>query len=362
LPRLPGWLPYILILAGIALLIIGFGVWFTARPAGSTAVTFSTPTFAAPASPTLPPTPLPRTATPLNSPPPTLEAISPLPTPILTSTSPVTSALVSDSALRFQGDLAYQYVLAQSAIGPRPTGSEAGWTTGDYIMTELEKMGWITETQEFLFQGVKGRNIVGRRGSGPIIIVGAHYDTRPAADNDPDPAKRSEWIEGANDGASGVAVLLELARVLEADKLKHEVWLAFFDAEDRGRLDGWPFSVGARQMAEKLTGAPQAVVVVDMIGDADQNIYLEQNSTPDLSDEIWAVAGELGYEAYIIPQLKHTIIDDHIPFLERGFPAVDIIDFDYPYWHTTADTADKVAPESLERVGRTLEVWLEEKQ
>jgi Zn-dependent M28 family amino/carboxypeptidase len=99
-----------------------------------------------------------------------------------------------------------------------------------------------------------------------------------------------------------------------------------------------------------------------MIGDADQNIYLEQNSTPALRDKIWAVAGELGYAANIIPQPKYTMIDDHIPFLERGIPSVDLIDFDYPYWHTTGDTADKVAPASLERVGRTLEVWLEEKQ
>jgi Zn-dependent M28 family amino/carboxypeptidase len=252
--------------------------------------------------------------------------------------------------------------LGQTDLGPRPTGSEAGWATGDYIIAALEEQGWTVETQEFLFMGVKGRNIVGKRGSGPIIILGAHYDTRPAADHDPDPAKQSDWIEGANDGASGVAVLLELARVLEADQLKNEVWLAFFDAEDRGKLEGWPFSVGARHMAENLRVAPQAVVVVDMIGDADQNIYLEQNSTPALREEIWAVAGALGYETNIIPQLKYTIIDDHIPFLERGIPAVDMIDFDYPYWHTTADTADKVAPESLERVGRTLEVWLEEKQ
>jgi Zn-dependent M28 family amino/carboxypeptidase len=115
-------------------------------------------------------------------------------------------------------------------------------------------------------------------------------------------------------------------------------------------------------MAENLTVMPQSMVLVDMVGDADQNIYLEGNSTPALRDEIWAVAGELGYQNFIIPQPKHTIIDDHIPFLERGIPAVDLIDFDYPAWHTTADTADKVAPLSLERVGRTLEVWLEEKQ
>jgi Zn-dependent M28 family amino/carboxypeptidase len=264
--------------------------------------------------------------------------------------------------LSFNGDTAYQHVLAQVAYGPRPTGSEAGWATGDYLIASLEEAGWATEAQEFIFKGVKGRNVIGRMGSGPIIILGAHYDTRPAAENDPDPAKQGEWIEGANDGASGVAVLLELARVLEPDKLNNEVWLAFFDAEDRGRLDDWPFSVGARYMAENLVVSPQAVVVVDMIGDADQNIFLEQNSTPALREEIWAVAGELGYEAYLIPELKHTLIDDHIPFLERGIPAIDIIDFDYPYWHTTADTADKVAPESLERIGRTLEVWLEEKQ
>ncbi len=354
--RLPRWLPTALILAGITLLIIGTASFFTSPNAIP-----ATPIPPVAPAPTLVPISPPPTAAPVNSPLPTPEVASPLPTPTappVTATSTAAPAL----ALAFDGNSAYQYVLAQTAIGPRPTGTEAGWATGDYIIDELKRLGWTVETQEFLFQGVKGRNVVGRLGNGPVIVLGAHYDTRPAADQDPDPAKRSDWIEGANDGASGVAVLLELARTLEADKLKNEVWLAFFDAEDRGRLDGWPFSVGARHMAENLTTLPQAVVVVDMIGDADQNIYLEQNSTPALRQEIWAVAAELGYEANIIPQLKHTIIDDHIPFLERNIPAVDMIDFDYPFWHTTADTADKVAPASLARVGRTLEVWLEEKQ
>ncbi len=100
-------------------------------------------------------------------------------------------------------------------------------------------------------------------------------------------------------------------------------------------------------------------MVVDMIGDADQQIYYEGYTNPALAAEIWTVAEELGYHDYFIPQLKHTIIDDHLPFVERGIPAVDIIDFDYPYWHTVADTSDKVSPDSLERVGRTLQVWLE---
>jgi hypothetical protein len=96
-----------------------------------------------------------------------------------------------------------------------------------------------------------------------------------------------------------------------------------------------------------------------MVGDADQNIFFEGTSTISLQAEIWAVAAGLGYEATFIPVRRHTIIDDHTPFLERSIPAIDIIDFDYPAWHTLADTTDKVAPASLERVGRTLEVWLE---
>lgn len=311
------------------------------------------------------------TATPL--PPATATpSLTPTPRPTATATAAPTftsppadpTEAGSSSTLSFDGDSAYQQVLAQVAIGPRPTGSEAGWATGDFIIEELEKLGWQAESQEFFFKGVRGRNIIGRRegGSGPVIILGAHYDTRPAADQDPVPSLRDEWIEGANDGASGVAVLLELARVLESKKLKNDVWLAFFDAEDRGRLEGWPFSVGARHMAENLTVNPQSVVVVDMVGDADQQLYYERNSTRALAEEIWAVAAELGYQDYFIPEPKHTIIDDHLPFLERLIPAVDIIDFDYPYWHTVEDTADKVSPDSLERVGRTLEVWLEEKQ
>ena len=290
-----------------------------------------------------------------------LLVVAPTDTPIPPSPTPLPTATPTAVALQFDGERAYQIVLAQEAIGPRPTGSPAGWATGDYIIKQLEALGWTVKTQEFVFRGVRGRNVIGVAGQGPVIILGAHYDTRPAADKDPDPAARQQPILGANDGGSGVAVLLELARVLDRDKLNRQVWLAFFDAEDRGRLDGWPFSVGAREMAQNLKVKPQAVVVVDMVGDADQAIYYERNSDPELSAALWAIAAQLGYSDYIIPQFKHTIIDDHLPFKEQGIPAVDVIDFDYPYWHTLADTADKVSPASLERVGRTLQVWLEGK-
>ncbi len=248
-------------------------------------------------------------------------------------------------------------MVAQCDLGPRPTGSEAGWATGDYIIAELKEQGWSVETQEFTFKGVRGRNILARQGKGPAVILGAHYDTRPYADHDP--VDKDQSILGANDGASGVAVLLELARTLDKGKLRNEVTLAFFDAEDRGRLDGWPFSVGAQYMAYNLDFEPEYVIVLDMIGDAQQDIYWEKSSDRSLMERIWSIAAELGYEDQFIPQYKWAITDDHTPFLKRGLRAVDIIDFDYPHWHTAQDTPDKVSPESLERVGRVLEKLFE---
>ena len=259
--------------------------------------------------------------------------------------------------LTFDGQQAYQHALAQCALGPRPSGSAVGWATGDYIIRQLEKATWEVTTQEFDYRGVRIRNIVGRRGKGAPVLLGAHYDTRRLADQDPHAP--SQAVPGGNDGASGVAVLLELARVLSQESLHNDIWLAFFDAEDNGGLDGWPWSVGATYMAEHLTIRPEAVIVVDMVGDADQQLYWERNSDRALMEQLWGLAAELGYDEQFIPRYKWAMTDDHTPFLQRGIPAVDIIDFDYPYWHTVQDTCDKVSPESLERVGRVLEEWLE---
>jgi glutaminyl-peptide cyclotransferase len=133
--------------------------------------------------------------------------------------------------------------------------------------------------------------------------------------------------------------------------------LVFFDAEDNGRIPGWDWILGSRAFVEALEGKPDAAVIVDMIGDADLEIYLERGSDPELSAEIWDVAAYLGYSQFI-PTPKYHILDDHVPFLEAGIPALNIIDFDYPYWHTIEDTVDKVSAESLEAVGETLRVWL----
>ena len=126
-----------------------------------------------------------------------------------------------------------------------------------------------------------------------------------------------------------------------------------------GGMPGFSYIVGSTFMAENLNFTPEAMVLVDMIGDADQQLFYEGNSDPSLRGLLWQIAADLGYGDYFIPEQRHTMLDDHIPFVQLGIPAVDIIDFDYPYWHTVEDTADKVSPDSLERVGRTLEEWLE---
>jgi Zn-dependent M28 family amino/carboxypeptidase len=259
----------------------------------------------------------------------------------------------------FDGQRAMAHVTAQMQLGPRITGSAANMAAGDYIAASLKQNGWQVEIQPFEYRGTAARNIIARAnvGRGPVIIVGAHYDSRRRADQDSQ--HPADPVPGANDGASGVAILLELARSLDLSQVPNEVWLAFFDAEDNGGLDGWDWIVGSTYMAEHLSVRPQEMILLDMVGDADQQIFLEGNSDPVLSAQIWTTAAKLGYGQQFIPLPRHTLEDDHIPFRNKGIPAVDIIDFDYPYWHTTADTADKLSASSLERVGRTLAAFLE---
>ncbi|MDH7485750.1 MAG: M28 family peptidase [Anaerolineae bacterium] len=279
----------------------------------------------------------------------------------------------------FDGQRAYAHVLAQTELGPRPTGSAAAAATRQYIMTQLTAQGWTVITQTFTYKDTEVTNLIGQAGQGPIALIGAHYDTRRQADADPDPARRQEPVLGANDGASGVAVLLELAYALDLDRLRHQMWLVFFDAEDNGRLDDWEWAVGSTYMAQQWARGivpgiappeasqttptmppwPEFFILVDMVGDADQQLYMERNSSPQLTRTLWTLAADLGYGHVFIPEYKWALTDDHTPFLAQGIEAVDIIDFDYPFWHTTQDTPDKVAPESLERVGRVLETFLE---
>ncbi|MBK7451824.1 MAG: M28 family peptidase [Anaerolineales bacterium] len=256
----------------------------------------------------------------------------------------------------FDGARAYIDVQTQVDMGPRTPGSEGHAQVREWMREELESAGWTVEFHESERLGHPIYNLIAKRSSEqPQIIFAAHYDTRFAADNDPDESKRTQPVPGANDGASGVAVLLELARTLPESTIP--VWLVFFDTEDNGRIEGWDWILGSRAFVEEISIQPQAVVIVDMIGDADLNLYYEKNSDKTIRAEIWETAARLGYGNVFIQTEKHSMLDDHTPFLEKGIPAVDIIDFDYPYWHTTADTPDKVSPESLQAVGDTLWHW-----
>ena len=302
------------------------------EPESVTSVIQPTHTFTATAAP--PPTPS--------------ETPQPTPSPVPTQMEPVP----------FNGQRAYTDVETQVAFGPRSPGTEGHAKIREWMRSELESAGWQVEVQESEALGHPIINLAAKRGDeSPQIIIGAHYDSRIFADRDPDPANHAQPVPAANDGASGVAVLLELARSLPMDTVP--VWLIFFDAEDNGRIEGWEWILGSREFVKNNPAIqPRAVVIVDMIGDVDLNIFMERNSNPELTNEIWATARSLGHENTFIPEYRHSILDDHTPFLEAGIPAVDIIDFDYPYYHTTQDTLDKVSAKSLQVVGETVATWI----
>lgn len=257
----------------------------------------------------------------------------------------------------FNSQRAYTDVLTQVSMGSRAPGSVGHVQIREWMRAELQSAGWVVEIHQTERMGQPIYNLIAKRNDEPPqIILGAHYDTRLFADNDPDIANHTLPVPGANDGASGVAVLLELARTLPQDITP--TWLVFFDAEDNGRIPGWDWILGSRAFVDEIDVNPQAVVIVDMIGDIDLNIHFEKNSNVTLREEIWNTAHELGYGSVFINTEKWSILDDHTPFLEAGIPSVLLIDFDYPYWHTIADTPDKVSPTSLLAVGDTLWHWV----
>ena len=263
----------------------------------------------------------------------------------------------------FDGKRAYQDVVYQASLGPRTVGSPAHQKAVDWMAQNLRAAGWKVEIQQGQMDGHPIRNVIAQYGEGePWVILGAHYDSRLQADHDPNPANHSTPVPGANDGASGVAVLMELARILpgsmESAAGFQTVWLVFFDGEDNGKIPGWDWILGSRMFAASLADFPQAVVILDMIGDAKLNIYQERSSDQQLTAEIWQTAEKSGYGSQFIANPGLSILDDHTPFLERGMRAVDIIDFDYPYYHTLSDTVDKVSPDSLQIVGTVMLNWL----
>ena len=262
---------------------------------------------------------------------------------------------------QFNPTNAMSFIETQLSFGPRYPGSSGHQKEINWIKDQLTNMGWQIEEQSFFYRQKKITNLIAKRNTkGNLILIGAHYDTRQYADQDPIIDNRNVPVPGANDGASGVAVLLELARVLVNDD-KNAYWFVFFDAEDQGEIQGWEWIIGSSQFAQSVVTKLDTVLIVDMVGDQNLNIFKEGFSDQKLQAEIWKSASNLGFTDSFIPKIKYQMIDDQKPFFDKGIPSVLLIDFDYPYWHTISDTIDKISPTSLQIIGSTILEWLKTK-
>ena len=276
--------------------------------------------------------------------------------------------LLACLAAAFNAEAAFELLEEQVDFGPRHPGSAGHESCKWWLVGELGKYCDGLTLDAFDYVSPDGAhafrltNIIGviNPESPRRVMLGAHWDTRINADEDPDPKRRTDPVPGANDGASGVAVLLELARAFAEDPPSVGIVFVLFDGEDQGRIGGMEFRLGSEHLARQSSLRYAYGIVVDMIGDADLNVLHEGNSVldaPELVGRIWDIAADPGIEAFI-PGLGHTVNDDHKPFLERGLPTVLIIDFDYDVWHTVADTPEHCSPESLGAVGRVLEALI----
>lgn len=273
-------------------------------------------------------------------------------------------AFATQTAPVFNTDSAFAYLKKQVAFGPRVSGlpghaAQLAWMS-DFLGARAERV----ERQNFTHQHsdtgkpLPMTNLFARfnLAAPRRILLVAHWDTRPTADMDDDD-NRTKPIPGANDGASGVAVLLEIANVLRKQKPGIGVDLLFVDGEDYGP-DSSDMYLGAAHFAQTMTNyRPLYGILLDMIADADPRYPIEGNSqdaAPDVIDRVWKVAEELGFGDYFTRKSGGYITDDHIKLNAAGIKTIDIIDFDYDHWHKLSDSLDNVSPKGLEVVGKTL--------
>ncbi|MDF1544600.1 MAG: M28 family peptidase [bacterium] len=269
---------------------------------------------------------------------------------------------------QFDGKKAMEYLVAQVDLGPRVPASAASAACRALFENHLTEFGLSVDSQQFEFFDPYSKtnmtltNFIGSEtGDGTIedrIVIMAHYDSRPRTDYAKNPDLRESPIDGANDGASGCAVLMELARAFKEKKPPGPVDLVFVDGEDWGRSgDHDLYMIGSREFSRRgIREKYRFGIVVDMIGDRDQQIYremLSQRYAPAVNDMVWEAAGRLGVTTFI-DSSKYQIQDDHLALNIGGVPTIDIIDFDYPYWHTEFDSPDKCSAEALTNVGKVV--------
>ncbi len=282
------------------------------------------------------------------------------------------SAKTSDVPM-FDGQKAWSYLIQQCEMGPRTPGSLGNRQLRDFIISQartgnLHVATYVFETEMPMGESpVELCNIVvsagpSTRGPDSRLWLGAHFDTRPISDRDSNPEQRDQPLVGANDGASGVAVLLHLMELMIAQPPAFGVDLIFFDGEDSGTGgQASSFCIGSQKLAGTLgdfdnpleAASCEGLIVLDMIGDADLFVPMEGYSlqnAPVFTKKVFSRAQELGLPAFSMTP-GQAVFDDHVPFLQQGIPAVDLIDFDYPLWHTTQDTPAACSAASLEQVG-----------
>jgi hypothetical protein len=274
------------------------------------------------------------------------------------SVAPTGTSQIAPTRAVFDSGRAWEDLRQQVSFGPRPAGSAALAQSRRYILDQLAAAGIEAREQAFDAKTPLGpirmvnviATIPGRRAE--RIALGTHYDTK---------LERRFRFVGASDGASSTAVVLELGRVLQA-RQQHDytIELIFFDGEEAVvEWIGDDNTYGSRHYVEAarqdgtLDGL-EALVLLDMIGDRDLNIRRETTSTAWLTDLIWASARTLGYQRHFLDESFTIGGDDHFPFLAAGVPAVDVIDFDYPAWHTAQDDLDRVSARSLQVVGEVV--------
>jgi glutaminyl-peptide cyclotransferase len=270
-------------------------------------------------------------------------------------------------ASAFDGKRAYDWVQRQVAFGPRAPGTAAHDSCFAMLVAALRQNADVVETDSFSYESpelgkkVRLMNALARFRPKETrrILIAAHWDTRPWADRDPDSTRRSQPILGANDGGSGVGILMELAERMKRHAPGIGVDLALFDGEDLGtETNPSGFFRGSKRYLEWRASepAPLFVIVVDMVGRKDAAFYWEGNSYNRASNIVllvWDRARNLGLRQFR-NGVKFTIADDHLPFLEADIPAIDVIQFDFPEWHTHKDDLSIIDPSTLEAVGRVL--------
>jgi len=275
---------------------------------------------------------------------------------------------VAADAASVSGAKAMEHVQAQVAFGPRPPGSPALQKCRGYISGQLR--GWGYQIEEDAFDAVtpygsqKMVNLIARKGTGSngVIAFATHYDTKYMADKS---------FVGANDAGSSTALVMELARVLASHKDGLDYWFVFLDGEEAFiEWSTFDSTYGSRHLArrwkqEGTASKIKSLILLDMIGDRDLDVFKETNSTPWLMNLFWETAGKIGYTS-IRSNIVTAVQDDHIPFLDAGIPSVDIIDLNYgpdnSYHHTLQDTLDKVSPDSMEKVGNVVLAMLPQLQ